>query len=401
MSVANETPSPLDRGERAGVRGQAASDASPPPPWHWPLTRALPIALLSVTLVTLGSLLFHPTNYLPADVPDVAFIEALVRWDAGWYGEIANNGYWLKPGEQSPVAFFPLYPLLIRGVAAIGLNRWLAGILVSFFCALGGLLVFFRWARLVAPTHALTAFWLLAVYPFAEYLYGVVYSDALFLLLAVGAFASLERGRHLQAALLGALSTACRPVAPAIVIGLLVRSVELRRTRHLPIRFIDLVPALSGLGLACFMGYLQYRFGDALAFAHVQGAPGWDQEPGWRSWLKLYWFHTMFPKVDPLVGIRLGGHALFTVLGLVLVVPTIKRLGWGYGVYTLLVIGIPAVSSKDFQGLGRYLIAAFPLFLTVAHLVDPRPRLRLLLLVVFGLLLGALAMALGAGGYVS
>ena len=30
---------------------------------------------------------------------------------------------------------------------------------------------------------------------------------------------------------------------------------------------------------------------------------------------------------------------------------------------------IPAVSSKDFQGLGRYVIAAFPLFLTLALLL--------------------------------
>lgn len=375
----------------------SASNAAPA--WHWPLSRATPIALLSVALVFIGSLLFPPSNYMPADAPD--FFKAMVRWDAGWYGEIADNGYWLKPGAQSPVAFFPLYPLLIRAIAWLGVNRWVAGVFVSFTCALGALVLFFRWARTVAPANALTAFWLLALYPFAEYLYGIVYSDALFLLLAVAAFASLERGRHLQAALFGALSTACRPVAPAIVIGLLVRSLELRRREKLPIRFIDLVPALSGLGLACFMGYLQWRFGDALAFAHVQGAPGWDQEPGWRSWLKLSWFHTMFPRVDPLIGIRLGGHALTTVLALILVVPTFKRLGWGYGVYTLLVIGIPAVSSKDFQGLGRYVIAAFPLFLTVAQLIDPRPRLRVGLLVLFALLLATLAMALGAGGYVS
>lgn len=368
-------------------------------PWHWPLVCAAPIALISIALVSLGALLFPPSHYMPADVPDA--IEALVRWDAGWYGEIAANGYWLKPGQQSPVAFFPLYPLLIRAVSFVGVNRWLAGVLVSFLCSLGGLIVFFRWARLVSPAQAFTAFWLLALYPFAEYLYGVVYSDALFLLLAVGAFASLEKGRHLQAAVLGALSTACRPVAPAIVVGLLVRSLELRRREGLPIRFIDLAPALSGLGLVCFMGYLQWRFGDALAFAHIQGVPGWDQPPGWRSWLKLPWFETMFPRVDPLIGVRLGGHALVTVLALALVIPTFKKLGWGYGVYTAMVIGIPAVSSKDFQGLGRYVIAAFPLFLTLALLLEGRPRVRTAVLVLFAVLLGALAMALGAGGYVA
>jgi hypothetical protein len=90
-----------------------------------------------------------------------------------------------------------------------------------------------------------------------------------------------------------------------------------------------------------------------------------------------------------------------TVLALLLVIPTFKKLGWGYGVYTLLVVGIPAVSSHDFQGLGRYVIAAFPLFLTMALLLEARPVLRKVVLVIFGLTLCALAMALGAGGYVA
>ncbi len=373
--------------------------ASPGVAWHWPIVRALPIGVLSVVLATVGSLIFPPTNWMPADVPDVAFIEALVRWDAGWYGEIAQNGYWLKPGQQSPVAFFPLYPLVIRAFAWLGVNRWVAGIAVSFSCAMLALALFHRWAQRVAPEHAGSAFWLLALYPFAEYLYGVVYSDALFLLCAVGAFLALEKDRPVVAALLGALACACRPVAPAIVIGLLARSIERRRKAGLALRFIDFVPALAGLGLVAFMGYLEYRFDDPLAFAHVQGAPGWEQQPGWRSWLKVAFFDTMFPQVAPAVAVRLGGHALATIGALALVVPTFKRLGYGYGVYTLVVVGIPALSSKDFQGLGRYVIAAFPLFVTLAMLLKPAPR-RLAFALSAGLLV-VCATAVGAGTYLS
>lgn len=386
---ANDSLSPA--GERVGVRGEA----------QWTLTRALPVGLLSITLATLGSILFPPSNWMPPDVPHLAFIDALVRWDAGWYGEIAQNGYWLKPGEQSPIAFFPLYPLLIRAVSWLGLNRWVAATIVSFCAAMAGLYLFARWAKQLSPTTWRTAFWLLALYPFAEYLYGVVYSDALFLVLAVGAFFALERDRPLLATIIGALACACRPVAPAVVIGLLARSLEKRWVRGDGFRPTDFLPALAGLGLLAWMLYLQVRFGDPLAFAHVQGVPGWDQPPGWHSWLKLEWFKTMFPSVPLEIGLRLGGHALVTVLALILVVPTFKRLGVGYGLFTLLVIGIPAVSSKDFQGLGRYVIAAFPLFLTMALLLEGRPVLRRVVLVIFALLLGALAIALGAGTYVA
>lgn len=367
--------------------------------WHWPLVRALPIGLLSVTLATLGSLLFPPTNWMPSDVPDVAFIEALVRWDAGWYGEIAQNGYWLREGQQSPVAFFPLYPMVIRGVAWLGVNRWVAGIAVSFISAMAALALFHRWAQRVAPGYASTAFWLLALYPFAEYLYGVVYSDALFLLCSVGAFLALEKDRPIVSAVLGAAACACRPVAPAVVVGLLARSIERRRKAGQPLRFIDFVPALAGLGLVAFMGYLEYRFDDPLAFAHVQGVPGWEQPPGWESWLKVSFFKTMYPRVAPAVAVRLGGHALVTIAALALAVPTFKRLGWGYGAYVLVVVGIPAISSKDFQGLGRYVIAAFPLFVTVSMLLKPLPR-RIVTIASAGLLI-CCALAIGAGSYVA
>src|SRR5829696_10312583 len=38
----------------------------------------------------------------------------LARWDSVWYLRIADSGY----GESAPrAAFFPLYPLLVRGLA--------------------------------------------------------------------------------------------------------------------------------------------------------------------------------------------------------------------------------------------------------------------------------------------
>ena len=265
-----------------------------------PALLVLCVALSSASLVVVGNSL-SPSRQDVDDMPDSFVIKALTHWDAGWYGEIAKNGYWYNPGTQSPVAYFPLYPMAVRALTWMGLNRWVAGPLLSLLCALGGMLLFRKWAMVVKPAAAATAFLALLFYPFNEYLYGFMYSDALFLLVGVAAFYSVERDRPFLAALFGIMATACRPVAPALVIGLVLRSIERRRLAGQSIGWRDFVPGLAGLGFAAWLAFLGWRFDDPLAFAHVQGSPGWDQIPGWHSWLKVEWFKTMFPRVAPLV----------------------------------------------------------------------------------------------------
>ena len=237
------------------------------------------LALGSVVAASLGHLVKPAFLEGVDDLPSLPFA-AMMRWDAGWYGSIAKDGYRLSPGEQSPVAYFPLYPLLIRAAAWAGANRWVAAALLSFAAGIGGLLALRQWLGRIAPAQATTAWLLIVSYPYTCYLYGVVYSDALFLLLVVGAFLALESDSPIAAAVLGALATACRPVAPAVVVGLTLRSLERRRRAGLPIRLLDFLPGLSGVGLLAYMIFLQQQFGDPLAFAHVQGAPGWESASG-------------------------------------------------------------------------------------------------------------------------
>jgi hypothetical protein len=412
-SAANQAASSAGPADRPGAEGGAPLQRGPAPtggPPAWAALAAwlgrheaaglLLVAPLAVALATLGAA-SQPEATGAEDLPALAPIRALVHWDAGWYGAISRDGYFYRPGEQSSVAFFPLYPLSIAGLSALGLNRWVAAVALSLLFGLGAVLLFGAWARRLDPASAPTATWLLVLYPFAIYLYGIPYSDGLFLLCAVGAFLALESDRPLLAAVLGALASACRPVAPALMVGLLARSVERRWRLGLPVMRADLLPGLCVLGLLAWMGYLQVRFGDALAYVHVQSAPGWAQPPGWETWLKVTWFQTMFPRVAPLVALRLGGHALLALGALALVVPTFRRLGWGYGLFTLLMVGVPVLSSKDFQGLGRYAMAAFPLFLTGALLLRSAPRVRVALLVGSGVALVFCAVAFGAGGYVA
>ena len=301
-------------------------------------------------------------------------------WDAGWYHTVAERGYSYVPGRQSSVAFFPLYPLSMRWLAGVGMSARTAGFALTVGAGIASVVLFHAWARrLVDPRSARRAALLLSVYPFAIYFYGTLYSDAFGLCFTLAAFLCLEHDNPWGAAGFGALATACRPIAPAVVLGLLARSIERRLSEGERLRWTDFVPALSGLGFALWLYYLQTRFGDALAFIHVQSAPGWEHPPGWHTWLKEEWFLIMLGR-RPAGGlpwydyVRLAGHALATVLALGLIWPTRKRLGRAYGLQTLVAIGLPALSTSDMNGMGRYLFAGFPIFLTATLWLATRPR---------------------------
>src|SRR5262249_36311076 len=162
----------------------------------------------------------------------------------------------------SSVAFFPLYPLAIRAVERLGPNVYQAGVLVTLLCGPLALLLFLRWARtrVEDETTALHASLLLALYPLTFFLYRVMYSDPPFLLLVVGAFLLLEKGHLVPAVLLGAVATAARPVAPAVVLGLMARRLEWKRERGQRWSAVDLLPVLSALGFVLYMLYLGERF---------------------------------------------------------------------------------------------------------------------------------------------
>ena len=52
-----------------------------------------------------------------------------------------------------------------------------------------------------------------------------------------------------------------------------------------------------------------------------------------------------------------------------------RRLGWVYAVYSFLALAIPLLGTKDFMGVGRYVLAAFPVFAVAgAALAQTCPR---------------------------
>lgn len=339
----------------------------------------LAAVVLTLSIDHLGLTDDPPPGLVFADQP---WWSGWVRFDAGWYRQIAVEGYSYTAGEQSTVAFFPTYPLLVRLVAkgpfaSPGGEAYAAGIAVTLASGLAALTLFARWCRRwLDGREAWVALGCLMVWPFAFFLYGAMYSDALYLALAIGAFLLLERDRPLEAGLVGALATATRVVGPALVVGLLWRGWERSRLpeARLP-RWWAPALALSAGGVLAYCVFLGVRFDAPFAFVDQTGVPGWDQAAGPKTWFKIRFVEEMIETTGS-IRLRNLSHLAALVTALAFVPTVVRRFGRGYGAYAALVLVVPALSSKNFLGLGRYALAAFPIFAAAGIVLAARPRWR-------------------------
>jgi hypothetical protein len=330
------------------------------------------------------------------------WLQGWAQWDSGWYFAIATGGYGYIPGRQSTIAFFPTYPLAMRAVATVGLNAYVAGILVTVAAGAAATRLFFGWlsARLT-PAGAWAALGLMLLYPYAFFLYGAVYPTALFVLTIVGAFVLLENDHPWLAGLVGALATAARPTGVVLVVALAVRAVERRRSAGEPVTWRDAGVLVSVLGLAAFCVYQWRKFGDPFTFITIQSA--WDQESGLRTWLKFRFFEDLGTLADRniLGSLSYLAHPVLTFGALALVPRVFRRFGYGYGTYALLAVLVPAVSTKNFFGMARYLLAAFPIFAVAGELLAERPRLAKVVYPALAVVLVVLTAAYSQGQYLS
>ena len=331
------------------------------------------------------------------------WLQGWAQWDSGWYAAIAKGGYGYIPGRQSTIAFFPAYPLMMRAVAVVVGNAYVAGVVITLASGAAAARLLFSWLRdRMTAAAAWAALGVMFLYPYAFFLYGAVYPTAFFVMTLVGAFVLLEHDRPWLAGVVGAVATAARPSGVVLVVGLAVRAVERRRQLEdgRP-RWRDAGVLVSGLGLVAFCLYQWRRFGDPFAFVTVQKA--WGQESGLHTWLKVRFFEDLRVLPDrPLLGaLSYLAHPVLTVGALALVPRVFRRFGYGYGVYALLAVLLPALSTKNFFGMARYLLAAFPCFAAAGELLAERRAVARVVYPLSAVALLVLTAAYSQGHYLS
>jgi len=350
----------------------------------------------------------------PAAAPALA---RWYQWDAAWYLRIAGNGPQMgystytenKKHAFGPFAFFPLYPLSVRAVAAVipGAEATVpvggapaAGLIVAsliasnlaFVLALVALYLF-AGAR-AGPAVARRAVLLLCVFPTTIF-FSASYSESLFLLWLVGFFLALDRRWFVVAALCGALASATRSLGVALAAPYLLAYWQdwraARRSEAPSVkpfwRDVDLralAPVvLIPLGLIAYMVYQWASFGDPLLFQKAEKAWSRSFALPWVglvdgiSWSLRGWGHMTQPQWRGLV------DALYAVLFLALCVPawrSMDRPARAYAVvFWLYVLCTPQISNPKYPdtliSMPRFLLMLLPLWLWLA-----RSRARTLLM---------------------
>jgi hypothetical protein len=335
-----------------------------------------------------------------------AFTDVWARWDSVWFLRIAEHGY--RSPSHADAAFYPLYPAVVGGLGRVFAGHYvLAGVLVSLLASLGTFFLLHRLAEeRLGAEGARRAVLYLAVFPMSLFLVAV-YSESLFLLLAVAAFVLADRGKWLPAWAAAGLALLTRIAGLALLPALLVMAWRSPNRRR----------ALAGIAVptAMFAGYpiyLALRTGNGWSFKNSQqlwhrhfsyaGPLGgiWDGlRSGWAGIEQLasgshthrYWTAVPLADSDPIRTAAVNLSAL-AFLGLFMYLGVIawRRFGATYGVYCFASLAIPlsVPSSKwPLLSMPRFGLALFPIFLALA-VVGGRPRAHTAILAVSGILLG-------------
>ncbi len=326
------------------------------------------------------------------------FLQYFVKWDSGFYLEIAEKGYFLDQAKELyNVAFFPLYPLLIKIFSFVFRSEVAAGLIISSLATLGACFYLYKLAKLELRKSSLslrTVFYFL-LFPTAVFL-AAIYTESLFIFLAC---ASLYYSRTKQwkwAGAFGFFAALARPIGIILFPVLILEYFEQYNLQWKEIKKLGkselkkllwtlLVPA----GLGSYMIYLWVKFKDPFLFIKAQGA--WDRKIGFSLggiWQNItdHVHDLIFPAENFAFSLRNDFEFIFFAAFLILSIFVFTKLRKSYGLYCLLALLIP-FATCSLISMTRFALVLFPVFILLAKWGAKRAWLNYCIIMLFSMLL--------------
>ena len=317
------------------------------------------------------------------------------QFDSEHYITIAVSGYEPPGVHFSNIAFFPLYPWLMRLLAlpfgpVTTQSATITGFLISNVALLVALIYLVELVtRDFDLDTARRSVLYVLIFPTTLFL-SAVYAEALFLATSLACMYHARRGEWYRAGLAGGLAALTRPFGLLLLVPLFIELVRERApARAWPA--LLLIPA----GLAVYFGYLWWEFGDPFAYLAAGDSWGrglhapWEALLGYlRGPLRLYdWTYSWIDLISM--------AAMIAILAL-----GWRRVPRSYGAFALAGIVFALFSGYAWFSASRHALGLFPLIVMLAVITD-RPRFRWAWIAVSAALAGALMWRFAVGDWVA
>jgi hypothetical protein len=322
----------------------------------------------------------------------------LMRYDSGWYFYIAQHGYSYDGNDlvQQPVAFYPLYPTLIKALTIIGFSYAAAAVLIPNIAIVAAIIVLTKLiSELYDEETALVSVAFLSFFP-ASMFFSAAYTESLAFLFIVCFFFYLIRGRFVVAACFAGLCFATRSTG-LVLLAPLIWEIARRYWRNERRRFFweglaCVIIATAGLWL--YMIYLWIAFRAPFAFITAQAAWNAGNVFGSPFLLQPFVRAAADARFHILHGI-LDTNSLSLVLFLIFAAVIIafrKQMSATMLLFSVGVLLLPYFTrsgSVGFASFSRYIMLAFPVFMVMGGFCRRRVWLALTLCGISGALLFA------------
>jgi len=247
-------------------------------------------------------------------------------------------------------------------------SYFVIGIISSNIFFVAALYFLFKlWKEEYSHKSAVISIFLLLSFPTAFY-FGAVYTESLFLLLAVLTFWFARKDSYMLAGLFAALASATKVQGALLSIYLGIELIVKYRhnlTKLGKLFWRDLIGvAVAPLGIAGYMYYLYRMFGNPLYFltALPSFGTGRSSAPFTSLPQVIYRYIKIFWTVDP-ANIIYWNAAFELLITLVLVgglIIAFKKIKLSYWVFVALAVIVPTLTGT-LTSMPRYALLAFPL----------------------------------------
>lgn len=323
---------------------------------------------LVIIFSTAATFFFSYIAYVILQNEYLSFLPLWYTWDAQHYVEIAMDWYRNSTVDERnlQIVFFPLYPLLIKIVAFFVGSYVLAGLWVSNLAFAGAAVYMYKLAKLdYGEEDSWRAFIYIVIFPTA-YFFHAIYTESLFLFLAIASFYYARRGNWALSGGFGLLASATRITGIVLIPALIVEYLAQKNYKFRETRKDVLWIGLTVVGFLFYLGINYMTFGDPFKFLEIQ-REHWGKrlDLPWNGFLLTY--NTMTSR-EPEIAMLTGWFEIFFVfLGLALSLYALLKVRISYGVFALL-SWLVMISTWWWQSIPRYLLVVFPIFLSLSLL---------------------------------